>query len=345
MKTSRWWIAGLAFVSLCGAAAAPAPQAAPAAKPKPQRVFRWTPGRGTDTVASLEWKLRVFGTSNLVAPGGVLLWHFGEETPDHVGLAPWRIDLETGRGQPLRQEALFAHDVSAQWLPGGKAVAVNPKQIEVRDPAGHSLRTIAERSAKGSILSFAVNPYDGRIAGFEGAPYAETVDLVVWSAEGEELVRIERITRRPTGDGFTLPFYAVWLRDGRLAFAPPAELEEEKDGPWPTRRLALVDLAQRKVTRLPVVLSAIYDASPDGLLLDGGRLYDLTSGKVRPHPQPSGGPIEGRRFSPDGSWLAGLQGMTVGALRLSDRTWHPLSPGEIIGWGADGALYWLEGLS
>jgi hypothetical protein len=32
------------FVSSCASAAAPAP--------KPQRVFRWTPGRGTDTVAS-----------------------------------------------------------------------------------------------------------------------------------------------------------------------------------------------------------------------------------------------------------------------------------------------------
>lgn len=98
------------------------------------------------------------------------------------------------------------------------------------------------------------------------------------------------------------------------------------------------------MTRLPVFVSAIYDSSSDALLLDGGRLYDLASGKVRPHPQPSGLPIEGRRFSPDGKWLAGIHGNVVGALRLSDRTWHPLSPGEIIGW-LDGALYWLEDLS
>jgi hypothetical protein len=337
MRTSRWLIAGLAFVSLCGAAAAAAPAA------KPQRVLRWTPGRGTDTVASLEWKFRVFGTSNLVAPGGVILWHFGEETADSVGLAPWRIDLETGRGQPLRQEAFFSHEVSAQWLPGGKAVAVNPQRIEVRNPAGQSLRTIAERSGKGFVVSFAVNPFDGRIAGFqEVSPEAGVVDLVIWSAGGEELVRIERITRAPTGDGFTQPFYAVWLPAGRLAFAPPLEPDEKTDTPWRTRHLALVDVAQRKVARLPIFLSAIHDASPNGLLLDGGRLYDLASGKVLPHPQPSGDPIEGQRFSPDGSWLAGLRGGTVGVLRLSDRTWHSLSPGEIIGWDSDGALYWLE---
>jgi len=173
------------------------------------------------------------------------------------------------------------------------------------------------------------------------------VDLVIWSAGGEELARIGRITRPPTGDGFTHPFYAVWLPSGRLAFAPPLEPAEksETETPWRNRRLALVDVEQRKVARLPVFLSAIHAASPDGLLLDGGRLYDLANEKVCPHPQPSGDPIEGQRFSPDGAWLAGLRGGTVGVLRLSDRTWHSLSPGEIIGWGSDGALYWLEGLS
>lgn len=340
MRNSRWWIAGLAFVSLYAAAAAAAPA------PKPQRVFRWTPGRGTDTVASLEWKFRVFGTSNLVAPGGMILWRSGEETACTIGRSPWRIDLETGRGQPLRQEAFFNHDVNAQWLPDGKAVAVNPRRIEVRDPAGQSLRTFAGGSGRERVVSFAVNPFDGRVAGFqETSPEAGVVDLVIWSAGGEELVRIERITQVPEGDGFIQPFYAVWLPSGRLAFAPPLEPDETTDPPGRERRLALVDVAQRKVARLPVFLSAIHGASPDSLLLDGGRLYDLASGKVRPHPQPSGDPIEGQRFSPDGSWLAGLRGGTVGVLRLSDRTWLSLSPGDIIGWGSDGALYWLEDLS
>jgi len=230
MKSSRWLIAGLAFVSLCAAAPTPAP--------KLQRVFRWTPGRGTEAVASLDWKFRVFGTSNLVAPGGVILWHFGQETADFVGLAPWRIDLETGRGQPLRQEAFFSHEISAQWLPGGKAAAVNPQQIEVRSPAGQSLQT--------------------------------------------------------------------------------------------------------KVARLPVFLSAIHDASPHGLLLDGGRFYDLASGKVLPHPQPSGDPIEGQRFSPDGSWLAGLRGGTVrGPATVGSHLVLPL-PWRDYRLGSDGTLYWLE---
>ncbi len=336
MRTSSWLIAAaLAFVSLC-AAAAPAP--------KPQRVFRWTPEGGTDTVASLERRFRVFGTSNLVAPGGVILWRSGEEAECHIGRSPWRIDLETGRGQALREEDFFGGGASAQWLPGGKTVAVNARRIEVRDPAGQSLRTFAEESGKGSVVSFAVNPFDGRIAGFqEPSPEAGVADLVIWSAGGEELSRIERIAKVPTGDGFTQPFYAVWLPSGRLAFAPPLDPAARTD-PLRERRLALVDVAQRKVDRLPVFLFTIYGASPEGLLLDGGRLYDLASGKVRPHPQPSGDPIEGQRFSPDGSWLAGLRGGSVGVLRLSDRTWHSLSPGEIIGWGSDGALYWLEDL-